>query len=147
MRGQLPGTVWLFLTWRSDVATLHLWHAGLPTTLTQARREYQGLLLSQAINRAQQSLGGKLAGDWVERFERDRAEAFHRDLEPVSGAARAVQRVKDASIPVCVASQGSFEKTRLTLVGYAADSDETALRNAGAEIVHKLTDLPDMLAI
>lgn len=30
---------------------------------------------------------------------------------------------------------------------YAADSDETALRNAGAEIVHTLSQLPEMLAI
>jgi hypothetical protein len=31
--------------------------------------------------------------------------------------------------------------------GYAADSDETALRSAGAEILHDLADLPDVLAI
>ncbi len=31
--------------------------------------------------------------------------------------------------------------------GYAADSDEDALRHAGAEILHDLTDLPKMLAI
>ncbi|HEY2632046.1 MAG TPA: HAD-IA family hydrolase [Solirubrobacteraceae bacterium] len=184
---------------------------GLPTTLAQARREYQGLLLSEVVQRAQQSLGRDLADDWVERFERDRTEAFHRDLEPVSGAASTVQRVKNAGIPVCVASQGSLEKTRMTLgltalrslfpagalfsgqlvprgkphpdlflhaattmgakpsrcavvedtvsgitaavaagmraFGYAADSDETALRSAGAEILHSLTDLPDMLAV
>jgi beta-phosphoglucomutase-like phosphatase (HAD superfamily) len=30
---------------------------GLPTTLAQARREYQGLLLSQVVQRAQQNLG------------------------------------------------------------------------------------------
>jgi hypothetical protein len=32
-------------------------------------------------------------------------------------------------------------------IGYAADSDETALRHAGAEILHTLTGLPEMLAI
>jgi HAD superfamily hydrolase (TIGR01509 family) len=184
---------------------------GLPTTLAQARREYQGLLLSQVVQRAQQSLGRALADDWVERFERDRAEAFHRELKPVAGAASTVQRVKDAGIPICVASQGSLQKTRLILgltalrslfpagalfsgqlvprgkphpdlflhaaatmganpsrcavvedtvsgvtaavaagmraFGYAADSDDTALRSAGAEIIYDLTDLPDVLAI
>jgi HAD superfamily hydrolase (TIGR01509 family) len=30
-------------------------------------------------------------------------------------------------------------------VGYAADSDERALRNAGAEIIHSLDDLPKLL--
>jgi len=195
----------------NEVLARALTAEGLPTTLTQARREYQGMLLSEVVQRAQQSLGRKLADDWVERFERDRAEAFHRDLEPVSGAASAVQRVKDAGIPVCVASQGSLEKTRMTLgltalrslfpagalfsgqlvprgkpypdlflhaattmgakpsrctvvedtvsgvtaavaagmraFGYAADSDETALRSAGAEILHDLIVLPDLLAI
>ncbi len=184
---------------------------GLPTTLTQARREYQGLLLGEVVQRAQQSLGRELAGDWVKRFERDRAEAFYRELQSVPGAASTVQCVKDAGIPVCVASQGSLEKTRMTLgltglrslfstgalfsgplvprakphldlflhaaatmgarpsrcavvedtvsgvtaavaagmraIGYVADSDEIALRSAGAEIVRDLTDLPNMLAI
>lgn len=184
---------------------------GLPTTLAQARREYQGLLLSEVVQQAQQSLGRALADNWVERFERDRAEAFHRELESVPGAARTVQRVKDAGIPVCVASQGSLQKTRMTLgltglrslfsasalfsgqlvprgkphpdlflhvastmgakpsrcvvvedtvsgvtaavaagmraIGYAADSDETALRHAGAEILHTLVGLPEMLTI
>jgi HAD superfamily hydrolase (TIGR01509 family) len=195
----------------NEVLARALTAEGLPTTLAQGRREYQGLLLSEVVQRAQQSLGRKLADDWVERFERDRAEAFHRDLEPISGAASAVQRVKDAGIPVCVASQGSLEKTRMTLgltalrslfparalfsgqlvprgkphpdlflhaaatmgakpsrctvvedtvsgitaavaagmraFGYAADSDETALRSAGAEILYNLTDLPDLLAV
>ncbi len=184
---------------------------GLPTTLPQARRKYQGLLLSQVVQRAQQSLGGELAHDWIERFERDRTEAFQRELQPVPGAASAVQRVKDAGIPVCVASQGSLAKTRMTLgitelrqffparalfsgqlvprgkphpdlflhaattmgarpsrcavvedtvsgitaavaagmraIGYAADSDETALRHAGAEILHTLVRLPETLGI
>ncbi len=71
----------------NEVLARALTAEGLPTTLAQARREYQGLLLSEVAQRAQQGLGRKLAEDWVERFERDRAEAFHRDLEPVSGAA------------------------------------------------------------
>jgi HAD superfamily hydrolase (TIGR01509 family) len=195
----------------NEVLARALTAEGLPTTLAQARHQYQGLLLSQVVQRAQQSLGRDLAGDWVERFERDRAEAFHRELRPVAGAAGTVQRMKDAGIPVCVASQGSLEKTRLTLgltelrslfpagalfsgqlvprgkphpdlflhaaasmgakpsrctvvedtvsgitaavaagmraFGFAADSDETALRNAGAEILHDLSHLPDVLAI
>lgn len=184
---------------------------GLPTTLAQARRQYQGLLLSEVVQRAQQDLGRTLTDDWVERFENDRAEAFHRELEPVPGAASAVRRVKDAGIPVCVASQGSLAKTRMTLgltglrslfsanalfsgqlvprgkpypdlflhaamtmgakpsrcvvvedtvsgvtaavaagmraIGYAADSDETALRHAGAEILQILVELPEILGI
>jgi beta-phosphoglucomutase-like phosphatase (HAD superfamily) len=184
---------------------------GLPTTLPQARREYQGLLLGEVVERAEQSLGRALAEGWLERFERDRAEAFRRELEPVRGAAAAVRNVKQAGIPVCVASQGGLRKTRMTLgltglsplfggdalfsgqlvprgkpypdlflhaaammgatpsrcvvvedtvsgvsaavaagmraLGYAADSDEAALRRAGAEVLHDLSELAELLAI
>jgi HAD superfamily hydrolase (TIGR01509 family) len=129
----------------------------------------------------------------------------------VSGAARAVERVRSASVAVCVASQGKLEKTRLSLeltglrdlfpdralfsaesvargkphpdlflraaavmgvapaacvvvedtpsgvtaavsagmrvLGYAADSDEAALRRAGAEIVRSLDELPGVLGL
>ncbi|HEX3391258.1 MAG TPA: HAD hydrolase-like protein [Solirubrobacteraceae bacterium] len=99
----------------NDVLARALTAEGLPTTLAQARREYQGMLLSEVVARAQQSLGRELADSWVRRFERDRAEAFRRELEAVPGAASTVQRVKDAGVLVCVASQGSLQKTRMTL--------------------------------
>jgi HAD superfamily hydrolase (TIGR01509 family) len=88
---------------------------GLPTTLAEARRDYQGLLLDQIVARAQTKLGRSLPEDWLARYERDRAEAFHRELEPVQGAAEAVKRISAAGVAVCVASQGKLSKTRLSL--------------------------------
>jgi beta-phosphoglucomutase-like phosphatase (HAD superfamily) len=88
---------------------------GLPTTLAEARRDYQGLLLTDILIRAEAKLGRPLSSGWLAEYERLRAEAFHRDLEPVAGAAEAVQRVKAAGLKVCVASQGALEKTRPTL--------------------------------
>jgi HAD superfamily hydrolase (TIGR01509 family) len=88
---------------------------GLPTTLAQARREYQGMLLGEIADRAEARLGRSLPEDWLARYERERAEVFRRDLLPVAGAADAVRRVKDAGVAVCVASQGKLEKTRLSL--------------------------------
>jgi HAD superfamily hydrolase (TIGR01509 family) len=184
---------------------------GLPTTLAEARRDYQGLLLSEVVERAQERLGRLLAEDWLERFERERAEVFRRELEPVRGAAEAVEQVRDAGVAVCVASQGKLEKTRLSLgltdlchlfpdrtlfsaysvargkphpdlflhaagemgadpagcvvvedtpsgvtagvsagmhvLGYAADSDEQALRQAGAEVFRSLDALPALLGV
>jgi beta-phosphoglucomutase-like phosphatase (HAD superfamily) len=32
-------------------------------------------------------------------------------------------------------------------IGYAADSDERALRNAGAEIIRSLDELPELLGV
>lgn len=184
---------------------------GLPTTLVEARRDYQGLLLADIVARAESTLGRALPSGWLERYERDRAEVFRRELAAVPGAAEAVGRIVAAGIGVCVASQGKLTKTRFSLeltglrelfapdalfsahsvrrgkpapdlflhaaasmrsepsqcvvvedtpsgvaaaiaagmrvVGYAADSDELALRRAGAEIVDSLEELPARLGI
>jgi len=88
---------------------------GLPTTAAEAQREYQGLLLSEIDALAEARLGRPLPSDWLEAFERDRAERFRRELRPVAGAAETVREIKAAGLTVCVASQGKLEKTRLTL--------------------------------
>lgn len=193
----------------NEVLARALTAEGLPTTLTEARRDYQGLLLADIDVRAQAKLGRPLAKDWLQRYERDRAEAFHHELRPVPGAADAVKRIIAADVAVCVASQGELSKTRLSLgltglrdlfradalfsahsvprgkpypdlflhaaaametkpsrcavvedtasgvtaavsagmraLGYVADSDEAALRRAGAEVVRSLNELPLLL--
>jgi HAD superfamily hydrolase (TIGR01509 family) len=195
----------------NDVLARSLTAEGLPTTLAEARRDYQGLLLADVVFRAQAKLGRALPEDWLQRYERDRAEAFHRELRPVPGAAEAVECISAAGVGVCVASQGKLEKTRLSLgltglrhlfrgealfsaysvprgkpapdlflhaaaalkakpsrcavvedtpsgitaavsagmraLGYAADSDEASLRQAGAEVVRSLEELPLLLGL
>jgi HAD superfamily hydrolase (TIGR01509 family) len=195
----------------NEVLARSLTEQGLPTTLAQARRDYQGLLLADIDSRAQAKLGRPLEKDWLQRYERDRTEAFRRELRPVPGAAETVKRIRAAGVRVCVASQGKLEKTRLSLkltkldplfpdevlfsaysvprgkphpdlflhaaqamrvepsccavvedtpsgitaavsagmraLGYAADSDEEALRRAGAETLFALNELPAMLGL
>jgi len=184
---------------------------GLPTTMPGARLDFQGLLLEDIVARAEAKLGRELPEDWLERYERDRDEAFNRELSPISGAAETVRRISDAGIAVCVASQGKLSKMRLSLgltglrdlfpadalfsaysvprgkphpdlflhaaavmkakparcvvvedtpsgvtaavaagmrvFGYVADSDEMALREAGAEILRSLDKLPLLLGL
>jgi HAD superfamily hydrolase (TIGR01509 family) len=184
---------------------------GLPTTLPQARREYQGLLLADVLARVEAKLGRSLPVDWLARYEDERADAFRRELQPVAGAAEVVERLLGAGLRVCVASQGKLEKTRLSLaltgldhlfpehvrfsaysvangkpapdlflhaaatmgaepsgcavvedtpsgvqaavaagmraIGYTADSDEQALREAGAELLRSVDDLPRLLGL
>jgi HAD superfamily hydrolase (TIGR01509 family) len=195
----------------NEVLAHSLTEEGVPTTLTQARRDYQGLLLADIDSRAQAKLGRPLAEDWLERYERDRAGAFRRELRAVPGAAETVKRIRAAGVSVCVASQGKLEKTRLSLrltkldglfaedalfsaysvargkphpdlflhaaarmgaepagsaviedtpsgvtaavsagmrvFGYAADSDEQALRRAGAQTLSALDELPAALGL
>jgi HAD superfamily hydrolase (TIGR01509 family) len=99
----------------NEVLARSLTAEGLPTTLTQARRDYQGLLLADIDSRAQAKLGRQLAKDWIQRYERDRAAVFRRELQAVPGAAETVKRIRAAGVKVCVASQGKLEKTRLSL--------------------------------
>ncbi len=195
----------------NDVLARALTEQGLPTTLAQARRDYQGLLLAEIDSRAQAKLGRPLAHDWLDRYERDRAAVFRRELHAVPGVAEAVRRVKAAGVAVCVASQGKLEKTRLSLkltkldplfgdealfsaysvprgkphpdlflhaaasmavepsrcavvedtpsgvtaavaagmraLGYAADSDAAALRQAGAEVFEAMKELAGVLGV
>ena len=185
--------------------------AGVPRTLTETRRDYQGLLLDEIPTVTERKFGHVLPGDFLDRFQAERAEEFRQELKPVPGAAELVRRVQAAGIPVCVASQGKLAKTRMTLgltgldrliapdavfsaysvprgkphpdlflyaaakmgakpagcvviedtplgvtagvaagmrvVGYTADSDEAALRRAGAEIVHSLDEVPGLLGL
>lgn len=88
---------------------------GLPTTLGQARREYQGLLLADVQARAEAKLGRALPLDWLTQYEDTRTEAFCRELAPVAGAAETVERLRTEGLGVCVASQGKLAKTRLSL--------------------------------
>lgn len=195
----------------NEVLARALTEEGLPTTLAQARRDYQGLLLSDIASTVQDKLGRQLPEDWIERYEHERAEAFQRELRPVPGAAGTVRRVSAVGLSVCVASQGKLEKTTLSLgltglrelfsgdalfsahsvprgkphpdlflhaaaamkakpsrcvvvedspsgvaaatsagmraVGYAADSDELALRQAGAETLRAMEELPALLGL
>ncbi len=184
---------------------------GLELTLAATRAEFQGLLLPDIRVRAEALLGRVLPEDWLVRYEQDRAVAFERELQPVPGAAAAVELLIAAGVEVCVASQGKLEKTRLSLaltglselfpesarfsahtvprgkphpdlflhaaramghepsgcvviedspsgvtaavaagmrcLGYSADSDEQALRQAGAEPFGALDELPGLLGL
>lgn len=88
---------------------------GLPTTLAQARRDYQGMLLPEVQHKAEQMLGRTLPEGWLARYEHTRAEAFREGLKPVAGAANAVEQCLRAGLAVCVASQGKLSKTDLSL--------------------------------
>lgn len=85
---------------------------GLPTTLPQARRDYQGLLLMDVRARVEAKLGRSLPPDWLARYEDARADAFRRELAPVAGAAETVECLCAAGLGVCVASQGKIELWR-----------------------------------
>jgi HAD superfamily hydrolase (TIGR01509 family) len=88
---------------------------GLTMSVRQARNTFQGLRLDGVLAEAQRRLGQSLPSDWIASYERRRSEVFRRELKPIAGAAQAVRALLCAGIPVCVASQGKIEKTKLSL--------------------------------
>jgi beta-phosphoglucomutase-like phosphatase (HAD superfamily) len=99
----------------NDVLAQMLSEQGLPTTLAEARRDYQGLLLADIGTNAEAKLGRALPDGWLAEFERVRSQVFARDLEAVSGTREAIVQITTARLRVCVASQGKLEKTRMSL--------------------------------
>jgi HAD superfamily hydrolase (TIGR01509 family) len=99
----------------NQVLAAMLTEEGLATTAPQARSEYQGSLLSDVVTRAEEQLGRALPEGWLARYEATRDAAFRLELRPIDGAREAVECIRCAGVPVCVASQGKLEKTRLTL--------------------------------
>jgi HAD superfamily hydrolase (TIGR01509 family) len=88
---------------------------GIEISAQEAHDKYRGMFLSEIRADAEGRLGAPLPPDFVKTFERDREEAFRASLQPVPGAAEAVQEVKAMGVQVCVASQGKLSKTELTL--------------------------------
>jgi HAD superfamily hydrolase (TIGR01509 family) len=88
---------------------------GLPTTPEEAIAAYRGMMMRDVIAHAQRRLGRSLAADFAARYERARSRAFAAGLEPVTGAAEAIRRLRCAGIEVCVATQGRPEATELKL--------------------------------
>jgi beta-phosphoglucomutase-like phosphatase (HAD superfamily) len=84
---------------------------GLPTTLSEARRDYQGALLSDVQSRAEAKLGRSLPPGWLAEYEHERAlrdagAEIIRSLDglpkllglfPASTSARASGRTVDPS--------------------------------------------------
>lgn len=99
----------------NDVLALMLSEQGLPTTLAQARADYQGLLLGDIAVKAEGKLGHSLPEDWLSDYERRRADAFDAGLQVVAGAQELVEEALARGVAICVASQGSLSKTERSL--------------------------------
>jgi HAD superfamily hydrolase (TIGR01509 family) len=131
----------------NEVLARSLTAHGLPTTLAEARRSYQGLLLADVVTEAEARLGRPLPRGWLECYERERADAFRRELKPIDGAAEAVESIKGAGIAVCVASQGKLEKTRLSLELTGLDHLFPADARFSAESVARGKPYPDLFLL
>jgi beta-phosphoglucomutase-like phosphatase (HAD superfamily) len=99
----------------NDVLARSLTAEGLPTTLAEARRDYQDCCWPMSSRERRRSSGARSPRIGLSDSNAIAPRCFHRELQPVPGAAEAVQRISAAGVAVCVASQGKAEKTKLSL--------------------------------
>ncbi len=88
---------------------------GIPITYEECRARFVGGTLQRVMDTVEEWLGRPLPAGWKEDFEARRNAAFREELQPVPGVAAAVEALRAAGIPICVASSGTFEKMNLTL--------------------------------
>ena len=88
---------------------------GLHLTIEETMAEFMGRSRQHLLTRTAELLGGPVPEEFVEAFEAARADAFWRELEPVTGIEEALEALDEAGIATCVASSGSHQTMRLTL--------------------------------
>jgi HAD superfamily hydrolase (TIGR01509 family) len=120
---------------------------GLVLSLAEARARFQGLLLSEVLERAEQMLGRPLPPAWLEEYVERRGAVFRDELQAVAGAAELVRDVAAAQIAVCVASQGSLEKTDRSLALTGLGRLFAARARFSAEQVRRGKPHPDLFLL
>ena len=86
---------------------------GVPTTLEDAYRTYQGKRLSDVIETIERVIGRKLPDDFAAGYQARTFDAFRRGLTPIEGAREFLEAWRD--IPNCIASSSSPERLALSL--------------------------------
>lgn len=89
--------------------------AGHAISAEEVAEAFEGMLLDDIAAAVEERLGKGLPEGWVVAFEERRAAEFRKGVEAVPGVADALRSIEAASVPVCVASQASRQKTELTL--------------------------------
>jgi HAD superfamily hydrolase (TIGR01509 family) len=88
---------------------------GLAMDVAECRRRYVGLSMASVIAKVEAELGRALPDGWLDALQRETFAAFRDRLSAVPGVTQAVDAIRAAGLPVCVASSGSIEKMTLTL--------------------------------
>jgi len=120
---------------------------GLTLSLAEARARFQGLLLSQVLERAERMLGHPLPAGWLDEYVERRAAVFAAELRALDGAAELVHALVAAGVAVCVASQGSLRKTERSLALTGLETLFAASARFSAEQVPRGKPAPDLFLL
>lgn len=87
---------------------------GLKLTIEQSMAHFVGGTLSGVMARAR-SLGAELPEDWIAEVSAEIFARLRQEVPLMPGITELLARLDAEGIPVCVASNGSEEKMRITL--------------------------------
>src|SRR5688572_565526 len=85
---------------------------GLPFTLEETSRAFQGRSLPTCLQIIEDVLGGPAPEGFLDDLQRRTFAAFREELRPVPGVIESLDRIP---WPTCVASSGDLLKVRTTL--------------------------------
>jgi beta-phosphoglucomutase-like phosphatase (HAD superfamily) len=102
----------------SEVMARCVARVGLERTPDEIRERFKGWALPRVMVELEAELGRPLPAGFLEDFITERLDVYrHGGVEQIPGAAAAVRAVLAAGLQLCVASQGTQEKMRVTLSG------------------------------
>lgn len=88
---------------------------GIHMDLDEALRLFSGRKMADTLSLVESRLGRNLPMGFLPNLREQMNLAFREHLEPMAGATRLVQRLAEAQIPICVASNGPHEKMLVSL--------------------------------
>lgn len=91
-----------------------LTEAGFPISYEDCRRTFVGKPMA-AVQAHVEAAGVPLGADFVQRWNDGLPEVFREGLDAIPHVRDAVETIRAAGIPYCVASSGQLTKMRLTL--------------------------------
>ncbi|MER6146038.1 HAD family hydrolase [Streptomyces sparsogenes] len=93
----------------------YLTELGHPTTYEDSIRDYMGSAMHRIHELVLERTGRRLPTDFDATFHSRVFDAFRRELQPVTGAAEVLEKLRADGVPYCVASSGSHERIRVAL--------------------------------
>ena len=120
---------------------------GLATTLAEAKATHQGQRLEEVRETTERRLGRALPAGWLGEYEGRRAEAFDSGLLAVRGARELAEGLLAGGHLICVASQGSLEKTARSLALTRLDSLFGEDARFSADQVRRGKPYPDLFLL
>jgi HAD superfamily hydrolase (TIGR01509 family) len=124
-----------------EAALLSRW--GWDVTPAELRERFKGRAFGEIAEIVRSTLGERLPTDWIYEWAMETAAGFHARLRPVPGVRELLQQLRAERVPLCVASQSSFARVRLSLA-LCRLSDFFAARIYTASMVLRPKPAPDL---